>query len=155
MGARQGFKLKDIQKEQIIAGRAAAQTPRHRGSQGTEGARAREGRKQENQDLLMRRAGVFKAWVLVEARLYAVPLRVPRTFYVNSTRAPADDGSPAATLGGLKVQRTLPFGREAFHLYQVSPALLPRLTFRASLSFCPKSRAQMCYPLHHCGCSRQ
>lgn len=66
------------------------------------------------------RTGVFKAWVLVAARLYAVPLRVPRTFYVNSTRAPADAGSPAQTLGGLKVQRTLPFGREPFHLYQVN-----------------------------------
>lgn len=65
-------------------------------------------------------AGVFKAWVLVAARLYAVPLRVPRTFYVNSIRAPTDGGSPAQTLGGLKVQRTLPFGREPFHLYQVS-----------------------------------
>ncbi|CAL8464190.1 g3725 [Coccomyxa elongata] len=66
--------------------------------------------------------GVFKAWVLVAARLYAVPLRVPRTFYVNSTCAPTDADSPAQTLGGLKVQRTLPFGRETFHLYQVTIA---------------------------------
>ncbi len=74
------------------------------------------------------RAGVFKAWVLVGARLYAVPLRVPRTFYVNSTRAPTDADSPAQTLGGLKVQRSLPFGREPFHLYQVSTA--PRSAHR-------------------------
>jgi DNA polymerase epsilon subunit 1 len=66
-------------------------------------------------------AGVFKAWILVEARLYAVPLRVPRTFYVNSTLAPDDPDSPALTMGGLKVTRTVPFGREAFHLYQVRP----------------------------------
>ncbi len=55
----------------------------------------------------------------MEARLYAVPLRVPRTFYVNSLLAPEDPESPAQTLGGLKITRTLPFGREAFHLYQV------------------------------------
>lgn len=58
--------------------------------------------------------------MLVGARLYAVPLRVPRTFYVNSTRAPEEADSPAQTLGGRRVQRTLPFGRDAFHLYQVS-----------------------------------
>ena len=65
-------------------------------------------------------AGVFKAWALVGARLYSVPLRVPRKFYVNSVLPPEDPDSPAQTLGGLKVSRTLPFGREAFHIYEAS-----------------------------------
>ncbi len=65
-------------------------------------------------------AGVFKAWALVGARLYSVPLRVPRKFYVNSVLPPEDPESPAQTLGGLKVSRTLPFGREAFHIYEAS-----------------------------------
>lgn len=62
---------------------------------------------------------MFKAWILVDVRLYAVPLHVPRIFYVNSVLCPEDPESPAHTLGGLKINRTLPFGREAFHLYQV------------------------------------
>ena len=65
-------------------------------------------------------AGVFKAWALVGARLYSVPIRVPRKFYVNSVLPPEDPESPAQTLGGLKVSRTLPFGREAFHIYEAS-----------------------------------
>ena len=63
---------------------------------------------------------MFKAWALVGARLYSVPLRVPRKFYVNSVLPPEDPESPAQTLGGLKVTRTLPFGREAFHIYEAS-----------------------------------
>ena len=71
-------------------------------------------------------AGLFKAWALVGARLYSVPLRVPRRFYVNSVLPPEDPESPAQTLGGLRVNRTLPFGREAFHIYEASsaPAIL-------------------------------
>ena len=78
--------------------------------------------------------GLFKAWALVGARLYSVPLRVQRRFYVNSVLPPEDPESPAQTLGGLRVNRTLPFGREAFHIYEASfsaPAALlavkPRL----------------------------
>ena len=67
-------------------------------------------------------AGLFKAWALVGARLYSVPLRVPRRFYVNSVLPPKDPESPAQTLGGLRVNRTLPFGREAFHIYEASSA---------------------------------
>ena len=69
-------------------------------------------------------AGVFRAWALVGAQMYAVPLRVPRTFYVDSALPPGDPDSPAQTLGGLQVQRTLPLGREPAHLYQArAPAL--------------------------------
>ena len=69
-------------------------------------------------------AGLFKAWALVGARLYSVPLRVPRRFYVNSVLPPEDPESPAQTLGGLRVTRTLPFGREAFHIYEASCCIL-------------------------------
>ena len=61
---------------------------------------------------------MFKAWALVGSRLYSVPLRVPRKFYVNSLLPPEDPESPAHTLGGLRVTRTLPFGREPFHIYE-------------------------------------
>ncbi len=79
-------------------------------------------------------AGVFKAWVLVGAQMYAVPLRVPRTLYVNSSLAPDDPESPARTLGGLRMSRTLPFGREPAHIYQAR-----RLAFPASQmhAWCP------------------
>ena len=60
-------------------------------------------------------AGLFKAWALVGPRLYSVPLRVPRRFYVNSVLPPDNSESPAQTLGGLRVTRTLPFGREALN----------------------------------------
>lgn len=54
--------------------------------------------------------------------MYAVPLRVPRVFYVNSVLPPDAPESPGgALLGGVRVRRTLPFGREALHLYQARP----------------------------------
>lgn len=70
-------------------------------------------------------AGLFKAWALVGPRLYSVPLRVPRRFYVNSVLPPDNSESPAQTLGGLRVTRTLPFGREAFHIYEASARKVP------------------------------
>ena len=79
-------------------------------------------------------AGVFKAWVLVGARLYSVPLRVPRRFYVNSVLAPEDPESPAQTLGGLRVNRTLPFGTEAFHIYEASLPDVPAINFKHQFS---------------------
>lgn len=54
--------------------------------------------------------------------MYAVPLRVPRVFYVNSVLPPEAPESPAgALMGGVRVRRTLPFGREPLHLYQARP----------------------------------
>lgn len=90
---------------------------------------------------------MFKAWALVGARLYSVPLRVPRKFYVNSVLPPEDPESPAQTLGGLKVTRTLPFGREAFHIYEASSQAMP--------SDCPSFAAARPLPppegtSHHC-----
>ncbi|KAK9830879.1 hypothetical protein WJX81_001263 [Elliptochloris bilobata] len=65
--------------------------------------------------------GLFRAWVLTGAAMYAVPLRVPRVFYVNSALPPDAPESPAGQpLGGVRVRRTLPFGREPLHLYQVT-----------------------------------
>lgn len=54
--------------------------------------------------------------MLVGSNMYAVPLSVPRTFYVNSTLPPSDP--QAAALGEL-VKRTLPFGQEPFYIYKV------------------------------------
>lgn len=69
-----------------------------------------------------RAAGLFRAWVLAGAAMYAVPLRVPRVFYVNSVLPPEAPESPAgALMGGVRVRRTLPFGREPLHLYQARP----------------------------------
>ncbi|DBA81285.1 TPA: hypothetical protein ACH3X2_006902 [Trebouxia sp. C0005] len=60
--------------------------------------------------------GTFKAWVLVNKQVYAVPLRVPRTLYVNSSLAPEN---PIAVALGRRVIRTLPYGQEPFNVYQV------------------------------------
>ncbi len=60
---------------------------------------------------------VMQAWVLVNKQVYAVPLTVPRTFYVNSSLAPED---PIAVALGRRVIRTLPYGQEPFNVYQVS-----------------------------------
>ena len=58
--------------------------------------------------------------MLVGSNMYAVPLTVPRTFYVNSTLPPTDP--QAAALGEL-VKRTLPFGQEPLNIYKVCLAL--------------------------------
>ena len=58
---------------------------------------------------------LLQAWVLVESSLYAVPLKVPRKFYVNSTLPPDD---PTAAALGPRVSRTLPYGAEAHIIYQ-------------------------------------
>ena len=57
----------------------------------------------------------LQVWVLVESSLYAVPLKVPRKFYVNSTLPPDD---PTAAALGPRVSRTLPYGAEAHNIYQ-------------------------------------
>ena len=60
----------------------------------------------------------MQAWVLVNRQVYAVPLRVARTFYVNSSLPPED---PVAVALGRRVVRTLPYGQEPFNVYQVRP----------------------------------
>ena len=59
----------------------------------------------------------MQAWVLVNRQVYAVPLRVPRTFYVNSS-LPAEDAVAQAL--GRRVIRTLPYGQEPLNVYQVN-----------------------------------
>lgn len=59
---------------------------------------------------------VVQAWALVNRQVYAVPLRVARTFYVNSSLPPED---PIAVALGRRVVRTLPYGQEPFNVYQV------------------------------------
>lgn len=60
--------------------------------------------------------GTFKAWALVDNSLYAVPIRVPRTVYVNADVAPDD---PAAAHLGTPTKVLLPHGDEARHVYEV------------------------------------
>lgn len=64
---------------------------------------------------------MLQAWVLVDSSLYAVPLKVPRMFYVNSTLPPDD---PTAAALGPRVSRTLPYGAEAHNIYQARLILL-------------------------------
>ena len=58
----------------------------------------------------------MQAWVMVNRQVYAVPLRVVRTFYVNSSLPPED---PVAVALGRRVVRTLPYGQEPSNIYQV------------------------------------
>lgn len=37
-------------------------------------------------------AGVYKAWVVINGRMHAVPLRIPRSFYVDAAAAPGSAG---------------------------------------------------------------
>ena len=60
---------------------------------------------------------LVQAWVLVNRQVYAVPLRVARSFYVNSGLPPED---PVAVALGRRVVRTLPYGQEPHNIYQVS-----------------------------------
>eukprot|EP00873_Tetraselmis_striata_P038899 jgi/Tetstr1/459163/TSEL_004609.t1 len=60
--------------------------------------------------------GLYKAWVLLGTDLYAVPLRVPRHFYVNAMLDPEE----AAGLGlSTRVSRTLPDSHRAGNIYEV------------------------------------
>jgi hypothetical protein len=78
------------------------------------------------------RAGVFRAWALVGAAMYAVPLRVPRVFYVNSRLPPDRPGAPAGPpLHGARVRRILPAAREPENLYQAR-SWVTRVGYRAS-----------------------
>ncbi len=37
-------------------------------------------------------AGVYKAWAVINGRMHAVPLRIPRAFYVDAAAAPGSSG---------------------------------------------------------------
>lgn len=73
---------------------------------------------------------VVQAWVLVNRQVYAVPLRVARTFYVNSSLPPEN---PVAVALGRRVVRTLPYGQEPFNVYQVRAEDLLHEATKASL----------------------
>ena len=64
----------------------------------------------------MLRAGRFNAWVLAGPRLYSIPVRVPRTVYINSSAAPGDARVQAL---GATCKRTLPHGHQAQHIFKV------------------------------------
>lgn len=60
-----------------------------------------------------------QAWVLLGTDLYAVPLRVPRHFYVNAMLDPEE----AAGLGlSTRVSRTLPDSHRAGNIYEARTA---------------------------------
>ncbi|EFN52544.1 hypothetical protein CHLNCDRAFT_26745 [Chlorella variabilis] len=64
-----------------------------------------------------REPGVYKAWAVINGRMHAIPLRIPRTVYVDVAAAP---GTPEAEGLGVAVRRTLPGGRQPAHTYQLS-----------------------------------
>lgn len=48
-------------------------------------------------------AGVYKAWAVINGRMTAVPLRIPRAFYVDAAAAPGSPGGRArAGCGALR-----------------------------------------------------
>ena len=55
--------------------------------------------------------------MLAGPRLYSVPVKVPRTVYINST-APASDARCQGL--GAPTTRMLPHGHQALHLFKVS-----------------------------------
>ncbi|PRW20477.1 DNA polymerase epsilon catalytic subunit A [Chlorella sorokiniana] len=60
--------------------------------------------------------GVYKAWTVINGRMTAVPLRIPRAFYVDAAAAP---GTPEADGFGQQVKRTLPGSLQPLHTYHV------------------------------------
>lgn len=65
--------------------------------------------------------GLFKAWVLVDTKLYSVPITVPRSFFVDSELPPDHPSAPRFPNAEVKLaQRTLPAGRKPAYLYQVT-----------------------------------
>jgi hypothetical protein len=65
-----------------------------------------------------------QAWVLIDAQLYGVPLRVPRTFFVDSDLEPSAAAAAMAWPGAIvsRVKRTPPKGSAPRHLYKVCVA---------------------------------
>ena len=69
------------------------------------------------------RPGVNKVWAVINGRMHAIPVRIPRTFYVDAALGPDDAALAALTSGGSTVQlvrRTLPAGADAHYTYQVT-----------------------------------
>lgn len=71
--------------------------------------------------------------MLVNRQVYAVPLRVLRTFYVNSSLPPDD---PVAQALGRRVVRTLPYGEEPRNIYQVTAVGASPAVCAAALGTC-------------------
>jgi len=63
--------------------------------------------------------GSFTAWAVVGESMYAVPLRVPRTFYVSLARPDAAADAGLAGSQRLRVRKQPPHGMAAPHLYCV------------------------------------
>lgn len=57
--------------------------------------------------------------MLAGSRLYATPIRVPRSFYINSSLPPTD---PLTEPVRPAVTRTLPHGHQPEHVYKVCTA---------------------------------
>ena len=78
-------------------------------------------------------AGIYKAWVVINGRMHAIPLRIPRTFYVDAVLPPGDPAlAPLQTAGAIVqlVRRTLPGGADAHYTHQVT---MPESEYRADL----------------------
>lgn len=60
--------------------------------------------------------GGYKAWAVINGRMHTIPLRIPRSFYINSTLPP---DAPEASALGPTLKRVLPGGREVHYVYQV------------------------------------
>ncbi len=89
------------------------------------------------------RPGVNKVWAVINGRMHAIPVRVPRTFYVDAVLGPDDPALAALTSGGATVQlvrRTLPAGADAHYTYQV---IMSEEVYRAEL---PKLEAALSHP---------
>ena len=88
--------------------------------------------------------GVHKAWTVMNGRMHAIPVRVPRTFYVDAVLGPDDPAlAPLSRAAGAVVQlvrRTLPHGADAHFTYQVT---LPESDYRAAL---PQLEAALSHP---------
>jgi DNA polymerase epsilon subunit 1 len=87
--------------------------------------------------------GVNKVWAVINGRMHAIPVRVPRTFYVDAILGPDDAALAALTAGGSTVQlvrRTLPAGADAHYTYQVT---MSEEVYRSTL---PKLEAALSHP---------
>lgn len=62
-------------------------------------------------------AGLYKAWAVINAKMYAITVRVPRTFYINTT-LPEDD-QLISQLGGRLVKKQPP-DQEALGVFEIN-----------------------------------
>mmetsp|Transcript_42312 Transcript_42312/g.135440 ORF Transcript_42312/g.135440 Transcript_42312/m.135440 type:complete len:1109 (-) Transcript_42312:20-3346(-) len=63
-----------------------------------------------------RGAGEFTAWAMVQGTIWAIPLKVPRTVYINSRLAEAEGGVEI----GRRVSRRLPHSKPVHNLYEAA-----------------------------------